>query len=222
MFGLTVTQSNGDTVFHLVWTYNIKTVNGRKKARCVCDGSTWSGQVLVLAKTYANCVDQTSAWLFYTVASAKKTLTFGANVSNTFAKAPLPKQPFFIRPNIAFCEWWTKHLKQEPILHGKIIPVLLAMEGNPESPRLWEKHADKILQEIGMTPTHTPCLYSGTFYGKQVLFMRQVDDFAIAAPDAQTADIVMDLIDNKLSTISIKQQGYLNMYNGVDILQTEH
>ncbi len=51
--------------------------------------------------------------------------------------------------------------------------------------------------------------------------MRQVDNFAIAAPDARMADIIMDLINNKLS-IPIKWQGYLNMYNGVDTLQTKH
>jgi hypothetical protein len=61
MFGHPVAASEGDAIFHLVWTYNIKAVDSRKKAWCVCDGSTHSGQVLVLAKTYANCVDQTSA-----------------------------------------------------------------------------------------------------------------------------------------------------------------
>jgi hypothetical protein len=51
--------------------------------------------------------------------------------------------------------------------------------------------------------------------------MRQVDNFAIATPDSRMADIVMDLIDNKLS-IPIKCQGYLNMFNGINILQTQH
>jgi hypothetical protein len=96
------------------------------------------------------------------------------------------------------------------------------MQGHPESPRLWEKHADKILCEIGLTPTvHEPCLYSGTFNSKRVLFMQQVDDFAIAAPDLYTSDMLMDLIDNKLS-IPIKRQGYLDMYNGVNVYQTRH
>jgi hypothetical protein len=96
------------------------------------------------------------------------------------------------------------------------------MQGHPESPRLWEKHADKILQELGLTPTiHEPCLYSGAFNNHCVLFMRQVDDFAIAAPDAKTSDTLMDLINDKLST-PIKQQGYLDMYNGVDVYETKH
>ncbi len=115
MFGMPVFASEDDAVFHLVWTYNIKAVDGRKKARCVCNGSTRSGKVLVLAETYANCVDQTSVRLFYAVASAENLLIFGSDVSNAFAKAPPPKQPFFIRPDKAFCEWWTKHLKRNPI-----------------------------------------------------------------------------------------------------------
>jgi hypothetical protein len=44
-----------------------------------------------------------------------------------------------------------------------------------------------------------PCLYSGTFNGNRVLFLHQVDDFATAAPNAKTADMLMDLIDEKIS-----------------------
>ncbi len=73
------------------------------------------------------------------------------------------------------------------------------MQGHPESPRLWEKHANKILREIGLTPTvHKPCLYSGNINGQWVLFMQQVNDFAIAAPDAHTSDILIDMIDDRL------------------------
>ena len=51
--------------------------------------------------------------------------------------------------------------------------------------------------------------------------MRQVDDFAIAAPDARTADLLLGMIDDKL-TIPVKRQGYLDMYNGIDVQQTRH
>jgi hypothetical protein len=178
--------------------------------------------VHVLAETYANCVDQTSARLFYAIAGAENLLIFGADVSNAFAVAPPPKQGFFIRTDRAFNEWWVQHKKLPPIPLGHLIPILLAMQGHPESPRLWEKHADEILRDIGLMPTaHEPCLYSGTINSQWVLFMRQVDDFAIAAPDAQTSDILMDMIDDRLK-IPIKRQGYLDMYNGIDILQTRY
>jgi hypothetical protein len=152
--------------------------------------------------------------------AAENLLIFGANVSNVFAEAPPPKQGFFIRPDRAFMEWWTQHRKNPPLNPNNIIPVLSAMQGHLESPRLWEKHADMILQELGLTPTvHEPCLYSGMINGNWVILKRQVADFAIAAPDKKTANILLNKIDDKLS-IPMKRQGYLDMYNRVDVLQT--
>jgi len=96
------------------------------------------------------------------------------------------------------------------------------MQGHPESPRLWEKHADSILRQIGLTPTvHEPCLHSGIIEGQRVIFMRQVDDFAIATADEATANKLLDTIDNMLS-IPLKGQGLLDMFNGIDIVQTKH
>jgi len=101
-----------------------------------------------------------------------------------------------------------------------VILILSAMQGHPESPRLWEKHADAILQELGLTPTtHEPCLYPGVIDGKRIIFKRQVDDFALAVPDERTATILLDMINEKL-TIPMKRQGFLDMYNGIDVIQT--
>ncbi len=147
-------------------------------------------------------------------------LIFGAYVSNAFAKAPPPKQGFYIHPNCAFHEWWVKHKKRLPIPPNHVIPILLAMQGHLESPHLWEKHADTILRELGLTPTvHEPCLYLGIINSQRVISKHQVDDFAIAALDAKTADILLDMLDDKL-TIPIKRQGFLDMYNGIDVYQT--
>ncbi len=43
--------------------------------------------------------------------------------------------------------------------------------------------------------------------------------YAIAAPDERMANILLDLIDDELS-IPMKRQGYLDMYNGIDVIQT--
>ena len=59
----------------------------------------------------------------------------------------------------------------------------------------------------------------GIILGERVLFMRQVDDFAISAPSQRIAYHLLDLIDEKL-TIPIKRQGLVTLYNGLDILQT--
>jgi hypothetical protein len=176
--------------------------------------------VCILDKTYANCVEQTSSRLFYVISVAENLLIYGADVSNAFAKAPPPKQGFFIWSDRAFHDWWMIHLQHPPILDGHVIPVLSAMQGHLESPHLWEKHADAILQELKLTPTvHEPCLYSGVIDGKPIIFMRQLDDFAIAAPDKRTADILLDMLGNHLS-IPIKHQGYLDMFNGINVTQT--
>jgi hypothetical protein len=178
--------------------------------------------VCILDETYANCVDQTSSRLFYAVSAAENLLICGADVSNAFAKAPPPKQGFFVRPDRAFHKWWVNHKKRSPIPDGYIIPILSAMQGHPESPSLWEKHTDAILREIGLTPmVHEPCLYSGIIIDNRVLLKRQVDDFIIAAPDAKTVDILLDFIDDKLK-IPVKRQGYLDMHNGIDVHQTRH
>ncbi len=56
--------------------------------------------------------------------------------------------------------------------------------------------------------------------GKWIIFKHQVNDFAIAAPDQRTANILLDMLDKKLS-MPIKRQGLLDMFNGVNVVQTQ-
>jgi hypothetical protein len=220
MFGNPHAMTSDKAIFNLVWTYNNKALDGRKKACCTCDGSPHSGMVRILDKTYTNCVEQTSSRLFYAISAAENLLIYGADVSNAFAEAPPPQQGFFIWPDHALHEWWTIHLKCPPIPNGHVIPILSAMQGHPESPHLWEKHADTILREIELIPTvHKPCLYSGIIDGKHVIFKCQVDDFAIATLDKHMADILLGMLDDRQS-IPIKCQGYLDMFHGINVTQT--
>jgi hypothetical protein len=110
-FGDPTSVDKEDAVFHLVWTYNIKALDGRKKARCIYDGSSCFGLVKILDKVYANCINQTSSRLFYAISATKNLLIFGSDVCNAFAKAPPPKQGFYICPDRVFKEWWENHLK---------------------------------------------------------------------------------------------------------------
>jgi hypothetical protein len=146
---------------------------------------------------------------------------YGADVSNAFAEAPPPKQGFYIRPDLAFKTWWTMHKGRPPIPPNHVIPILSAMQGHPEAPRLWEKHADRILRTIGLNPTtHEPCLYSGLIDNNRVLLLRQVDDFAVATCSESVASHVFDLIDEHL-TIPLKRLGLITLFNGLDITQSK-
>eukprot|EP00804_Cyclotella_cryptica_P017245 CCRYP_016804-RA/>CCRYP_016804-RA protein AED:0.21 eAED:0.21 QI:0/0/0/1/1/1/3/0/813 len=165
------------------------------------------------------CVDQTASRIFYALAAAEGLLVFGSDVSNAFGKAPPPKQGFYIRPDKAFCEWWMAR-GRGVIPEDFVIPVLAAMQGHPESPRLWEKHIDKILEMLHFVATvHEPCPYRGVVDSQHVIFKRQVDDFAVAMTSKHIANLIFDAIDNKLS-MWIKRQGLLTLYKDIDILQS--
>jgi len=65
MFNNPVPVEDESAIFHLVWTYVVKELDGCKKARCVCDGFSLSGQVQVLDHTYAKAVYELGKALLY-------------------------------------------------------------------------------------------------------------------------------------------------------------
>lgn len=221
MFGNPTEVLDRSQVFHLVWTYNIKDVDKRKKARCACDGSTRGGKARILDYTHANCIEHTASRLFYSISAAENMLVFGADVCNAFSEAPPPKQGFYIQPDRAFREWWIAR-GHPPMSNTAVIPVMRAMQGHPESSRLWEKHMDKIVRKFKFKPTvHEPCLYEGYVDGERCIFKRQVDDFAIATNKEETAHKFFDWIDDEL-TMPMKRMGLVKLFNGIDILQSRH
>ena len=125
-------------------------------------------------------------------------VVYGADVFNASGEAPLPKQGFFVRPDKAFHIWWL-HSRNRPLIPtGYVIPVLVVMQGHPESPRLWEKYAGKIIRDLGLKPTvHTAYLYSGIVEGERVLFKLQVDDFEIAT----TSECITNILSNKIDDL---------------------
>lgn len=142
--------------------------------------------------------------MFYAVSAAKNLLIFGADVCNAFREASAPKQGFYIQPDCAFCEWWI-HQGHKPIMEGNVIPVMCAMQGHHESPRLWEKWCDNIVKSHNFKPTtHEHCLYSGIWHGEKCYFKLQVDDFAFATPSLKLANEFYDAIYDHLS-MSIKR-----------------
>ena len=78
------------------------------------------------------------------------------------------------------------------------------------------------MKQLNLKPcTHEPNLYFTDDYngtGKRVLFLRQVDDFAIACQDTDLANQVIKDINSKMS-IEVKHLGQVERFNGVDIDQ---
>jgi hypothetical protein len=116
-------------------------------------------------------------------------------------------------------------MDQPEIPKNFVLQVHGALQGHPESARLWALLIDKIIQHLKLQPcTHEPCLYYTDNYndtGRKVLLIRQVDDFAISCQDTKTALDVIEKINSKM-TIVVKQLGMIDRFNGVNVLQMQN
>ena len=91
---------------------------------------------MTLAETYAACVEQPIHYLTRSIAAALNLYCKGYDVGNAFAEAPPPVDPFFMYLNAQFHKWWQNDLGNDPIPEGHVIPILKALQGHPEAPRL--------------------------------------------------------------------------------------
>ena len=221
MFSDPMQLPQGANALHMLWTYVLKTC-GTKKARMVCNGHPRQKGTVTIGHTYANSLDAASERLFWAIAAQEGLLVIGADVSNAFAEAPPPQAPLYLYIDEAYRDWWLQHLSRPPIpKEYTVVRVHNAIQGHPEAPRLWEKHIDQILKSEGMKPTtHEPCLYIGTTGPQLIIFLRQVDDFAIGARQSEHAEQLLARINAKMR-IDIKIQGLITRFNGMDIHQTQ-
>ena len=147
---------------------------------------------VTLAETYAGSLEQSASRIFWAASAINNFITIGADASNAFAEAPAPKAPLYVTIDTPYREWYQQTYPNEPPLpNDYVLPVNGALQGHPESARLWSKLIDKIIKELGLQPcTHEPCLYYTHNYqhtGKKVYFLRQVDDFAVSCENKQHA-----------------------------------
>ena len=98
---------------------------------------------------------------------------FGSDMSIAFAEAPAPKAPLYLKVDVAYKNWWFNKTGEQ--LHGDYyVKVKHAIQGHPESPRLWQLFIDKILSQIGFKPTtHEPCVYSlsSEIFGEEIYLL---------------------------------------------------
>ncbi|GFH58223.1 hypothetical protein CTEN210_14699 [Chaetoceros tenuissimus] len=209
----------------LFWVYVLKDV-GTRKARCVCNGARNMRGSVTLAETYASALNQDGSRLFWSKAALDNFIVVGADASNAFAEAPAPVAPLYVKVDEQYRHWYSQKFPEAPpIPANSVLRVKKALQGHPESPRLWAKLIDGIIRQLNLKPcTHEPCLYYTNDYnntGKTVIFLRQVDDFAVACETKDIATQVISDINSKMS-IDVKELGVISRYNGVDVSQTRH
>jgi hypothetical protein len=143
MFSDPMEAPRNANVLRMLWTYVLK-ADGTKKSRMVCNGNPGEKGTITLGHTYANALDATSERIFWAIAAKHSMIVEGADVSNAFAEAP--QAPLYLLMDDFYKEWWEEHLGKPKIPeHHKVIRVNNAIQGHPESPRLWEKHIGGIL-----------------------------------------------------------------------------
>ena len=209
------------SILPMIWVYLVKT-DGRKKARCVANGAPHLQGTITLANTYAACLEQAACRLFWAIVAIKNKQAFGSDAVNAFAEAPPPKSPLYLKVDAAYINWY-KNKTGITLPDNTYVRVLQAIQGHPESPRLWNIHIDSILSKMGFTPTtHEPCIYIKYTPTETIYLLRQVDDFAIACDDKATATRCWDEMDKYLKEPLKRESGLITRHNGIDILQSTH
>ena len=177
---------------------------------------------VTVANTYAACVEQPAARIFYSIAAQNNLRVYGADCSNAFAEAPPPTEPLYMKIDKQFRDWWTTHKHRDKLPEKDLfVKVQHAIQGHPEAPRLWQIFIDGILiDKMGFrNTTHEKCLYVKCINGENVYLLRQVDDVAIASKTKQTAEAVISEIGSYMKS-PIKHEGLTELFNGVDVQQT--
>ena len=224
MYGKPVPKPRNAIVLRPHWQYSVKR-DGTRRSRNCCDGSPRAAPVLHgIASTYSSCVEQPVQRLFFALAAHLGYKVYGGDAQDAYAHSPPPETPTFVSIDDAYADWY-EHKFGHPIDRSKVLPVLHALQGHPESGRLWEMHINSILKslEFGFTTTtHDRSIYTATIDGEQVLLLGQVDDFALACSDEAIAQRIYSRIGQRLQLPSeseppFKYLGLLRDFNGLDI-----
>ena len=225
MYGKPVPRPPGAIVLRPHWQYHIKR-NGTRRSRNCCDGSPRAAPLLhKVVSTYNSCVEQPIQRTFFALAASKGYRVYGGDAEDAYAHSPPPERPTYVSIDDAYADWY-EHKHGIKLDRSLVLPVLHALQGHPESGRLWEMHINGILRDLGFAPTtHDRAIYSATIDGQIILLLRQVDDFALASPSENIAKDVYTSVGKRLQLPSeakppFKCFGMIDDFNGVDIHQT--
>jgi hypothetical protein len=213
------------TILKSLWCYVLK-ADGRRKARNVCNGQPHhhptKKKPITTAETYAASLSQVELRLFWAITARRNWIAYGADATNAFAYSPPPKgELVYMEVDDQYALWYNVRHPDTPIDTNFVLPVQHALQGHPESPRLWEGHINAKLHEMGFqNSAHAPCLYYGKYTGEEVIILRQVDDFSVASEHATTPKAIYEDI-NEYCALVAETDPVQRIY-GIDILQSRH
>ena len=98
--------------------------------------------------------------------------------------------------NNQYYEWYFRCFNKK-LDQLRVLPVLQAFQGHPESGKLWERHINNILLGSTLNFKHTihdRTIYQTTFNGNKVLLLQMVDNLLIQCEYEETAKAIYKLI----------------------------
>ena len=115
---------------------------------------------ITTAETYAASLSQVELRLFWAITARRNWIAYGADATNAFAYSPPPKgELVYMEVDDQYALWYNVRHPNTPIDTNFVLPVQHALQGHPESPRLWEGHINAKLHEMGFqNSAHAPCL----------------------------------------------------------------
>jgi hypothetical protein len=163
--------------------------------------------------------------MFVALSAACCPIICGGDVKDACAHAPGPKKPTFVCMDDTMIDWW--HNKTgECVTKDKLAEILCAVQGHLEAGCAWEIFISEVLCDIGFhNATHKKNIHQMPCDGSVILVARQVNDFALACVDDDTACSVIAKIGKHIrlpseSVAPIDFQGVLTTHNGHDVSQT--
>ena len=204
-------------------------LNQYRPIEVCCDGSKRSVPALHgITSTYSSCVEQPIQRLFFAlITTLKGYLIYGGDAKDAYAHSPPPSVPTFVSIDDQYADWyeWKFGTKLD---RKKVLPVQHALQGHPESGKLWERTINKVLRCSRLnfqTTVHDRTVYWTTFRGVKVYLLRQVDDFALASPSEDIAKEIFQIIGEELKfakedKIPLEYLGLLDDFNGVKVQQS--
>ena len=209
------------------WQYHIKR-DGQCRARQCCDGSKRVAPILhALVKTYFSCVEHPIQQQFLALAAEKNFLLFGGDAKDAFTHSPAPEVPTYIMINNQYYEWYFHSFKKR-LDKSRVLSVLRALQGHPESGKLWERHINNILMSptFNFKYTTNDCtICQTTFKGNKVLLLRMFNDLLLQCEHKDTTQEIYTLIGLGLQLENEDQPPFAYLgpcvdVNGVDIKQS--
>ena len=153
---------------------------------------------------------------------------YGGDATDAYACSPVPNDMFLAVDDV-YAEWY-KDKYGVTLNKRQVLPVQHALQGHPESRKMWMHMIDNILiKELGFRTTmHDRCIYLQEQNGSKQLLLRQIDDFCCGVSTKQEAREIFNGIRSKIQFPSEEEIGIIPFeflgvvkdYNSVDIEQT--